>query len=83
MSGKRKNGEGTWGKKTIKGFVYTFYRDSDGRYYYGKTEKEVREKIKKESVNKTVKKGTAVQTLGEYMSDWLESQRNSVEATTY
>lgn len=83
MSGKRKNGEGTWGKKTIKGFVYAFYRDSDGRYYYGKTEKEVREKIKKGSVNKTLKKETAVQTFGEYMLEWLESQRNSVEATTY
>jgi hypothetical protein len=37
---KRKNGEGTWGSKIIKGTEYKFYRDANGKYFYGKTEKE-------------------------------------------
>lgn len=28
MAKKRKNGEGTWGKKTIRGIAYVFYRDA-------------------------------------------------------
>ncbi len=47
MAGKRKNGEGCWGKKIIKGVQYRYYRDINGRYYYGKTEKEIKEKIKR------------------------------------
>ncbi|MBD5509016.1 MAG: hypothetical protein HDR05_13495 [Lachnospiraceae bacterium] len=46
MAGKRKNGEGTWGKKKIHGDEYFFYRNADGRYFYGRTEKEVKAKIK-------------------------------------
>lgn len=50
---KRKNGEGTWGTKTIKGYKYKFFRDSNGDYTYGKTEKEVNEKLKKKKQNKS------------------------------
>lgn len=42
MAGKRKNGEETWGKKMIHGTTYAFYRDTSGKYYYGKTEKEAK-----------------------------------------
>ena len=44
MARKRKNGEGTWGEKTVNGKVYHFYRDADGRYFYGKTDEEIKEK---------------------------------------
>jgi len=30
MARKRKNGEGSWGTKTIKGTKYKYYRDKDG-----------------------------------------------------
>lgn len=33
---KRKNGEGTWGIKSIKGVQYKYFRNSDGKYFYGK-----------------------------------------------
>ena len=36
---RRKNGEGSWGQKTIKGVVYQYYRTADGKYTYGKTAK--------------------------------------------
>lgn len=43
---KRKNGEGSWGKKTINGFDYHYYRNADGKYFYAKTIKELKSKIK-------------------------------------
>jgi len=84
MAGKRKNGEGTWGKKTINGCDYVFYRNASGKYIYGKTEKEVRAKIKKESANpKSAKKHEHEINFGEYVLAWLESIRTGIEATTY
>ena len=44
---KRKNGEGSWGTKTINGFSYYYYRNSEGKYYYATTMKELKAKIKK------------------------------------
>ncbi len=78
---KRKNGEGTWGKKIIKGYTYTFYRDADGKYTYGKTQKEVKEKLekkKKETISINQKT-----TFGEYIMYWLETKKNSIQPTTY
>ena len=43
---KRKNGEGSYGKKTIKGVRYEYFRDAEGHYTYGKTPKELKEKLK-------------------------------------
>ena len=43
---RRKNGEGSWGTKTIKGVTYQYYRDPDNKYTYGKTINEVKEKIR-------------------------------------
>ncbi|MDE6220087.1 MAG: hypothetical protein K2G51_06630 [Lachnospiraceae bacterium] len=40
---KRKNGEGTWGKKTICGIEFVYFRDSERNYTYGKTTKDVKE----------------------------------------
>lgn len=44
---KRKNGEGTWGNKTIRGIEFVYFRDSERNYTYGKTTKELKEKLKK------------------------------------
>ena len=44
---KRKNGEGTWGKKTIHGIELVYFRDSKQNYTYGKTTKAVKEKLNK------------------------------------
>ena len=41
MAKRRKNGEGTWGKKKINGIEYSYYRDANGKYFYGKTQKEI------------------------------------------
>lgn len=66
---KRKNGEGSWGKKTIKGVVYKYYRNPDGKYFYGKTEKDIKAKIKKfEEDHIKVNDKTPV---CDYMKDWL------------
>ena len=48
MGRKRKNGEGTWGTKIVNGHKYKFFRDSNGKYTYGKTEKQVKEKLEKQ-----------------------------------
>lgn len=87
---KRKNGEGSWGKKTIKGVVYHYYRDTFGKYTYGKTAKEVKEKLekKKDFIRKTspeiIIENIGVinsTTLGEYIKVWLKN-RKDIEKTT-
>lgn len=52
---KRKNGEGTWGKKTIRGIEFVYFRDSERNYTYGKTTKELKEKLKQKSLSQTHK----------------------------
>lgn len=67
---KRKNGEGTWGVKTIKGIQYKYFRNSDGKYFYGKTEKEIKEKINKyEKTNSNLNSDKSY--LGDFMREWL------------
>lgn len=75
---KRKNGEGSWGEKTIKGEKYKYFRKQyegmeNPKYFYGKTEKEVKAKIK--AFEEGNKKFTPAEirklTFGEYMSNWL------------
>lgn len=83
MAGKRKNGEGSWGTKTIKGTAYRYYRDADGKYFYGKTEKEIKEKIKNEPKDKNLNNGNHKQLFGDYILNWLESIKYGIELTTY
>lgn len=84
MAGRRKNGEGSWGTKKIHGDDYVYYRDIDGKYYYGKSTRIVKDKIKQEkSKAEIVAPDIAKQTFGEYMLLWLHSIKNSIEATTY
>lgn len=68
---KRKNGEGTWGTKTIKGNTYKFYRNPEGKYFYGKTEKEINEKRKKYNPLKEVNKDIKKEYFGDYILNWL------------
>ena len=68
---KRKSGEGTWGTKTIKGITYKFYRNPEGKYFYGKTEKEINEKRKKYTPLKEVHKDTKKEYFGDYVLRWL------------
>ena len=72
---RRKNGEGTWGTKTIKGVTYQYYRDPDNKYTYGKTINEVKEKIKKKKKQNTHIQQSSVKTIEEYMLDWLSTTR--------
>ena len=89
MATRRKKGEGSWSKKTIKGIEYQRYRKLyNGEYkeFYGRTVKEVKEKIQEfESRNMYIKK-TEVrkQTFGEYLDNWFINVRvYEVESSTY
>lgn len=89
MATKRKKGEGSWGKKTINGIEYQRYRkiyNGTTKEFYGRTVKEVKEKIKEfESRNMYVKKtDVQKQTFGEYLDNWFENVRvYEVESSTY
>lgn len=86
---RRKNGEGSWGTKTIKGVKYKYFRktynDVD-KYFYGKTEKEIKEKINKfENENMTItSKDIGRQAFGNYISSWLKTVKQAeVKGKTY
>ena len=79
MARKRKNGEGSWGKRTINGRMYYYYKDPQGHFTYGVSEKQVKEKLKKkenEAITKAHKiDGSNKLTLGEYMNGWLYNKK--------
>lgn len=89
MATRRKKGEGSWSKKTIKGIEYQRYRKLyNGEYkeFYGRTVKEVKEKIQEfESRNMYIKKtDIRKQTFGEYLENWFINVRvYEVESSTY
>ena len=68
---KRKNGEGTWGEKNVNGKTYKFFRDSSGKYFYGKTQKEIKDKIKKYEEENLVNTVSDNSMFGDYMKTWL------------
>lgn len=80
---KRKNGEGTWGIKTIKGAEYKYFRNSNGKYFYGKTEKEVKEKVKKYNKdNSHLSSNKSYFT--DFMREWLFNiKRNQIKQRTF
>jgi integrase len=88
---KRKNGEGTWGVKSIKGVDYKYYRKqyegmSTQKYFYGKTEKEIKDKIKEfEKQNRTTNsKEISKISFGEYIENWLINIKQSdIKRRTY
>lgn len=78
---RRKAGEGTWGKKKIGKYTYHYYRDTEQNYTYGKTIKEVKEKIK-EKESKQVKI-TDRTTFGEFLKWYIDTILSTkVESTT-
>lgn len=91
---KRKNGEGSWGTKVIKGVKYKYYtKQYDGfdapKYFYGKTETEINEKriafekdIEAQRILSTRNKTTIV--FGQYIESWLkEVKKREVTDGTY
>lgn len=86
---KRKNGEGTWGTKTIKGHTYTFYRDSKGKYYYGKSDKEIMKKVelqrRTDSVAKSINDVHAKlsTTFYNYVVAYIENIKMTLQPYTY
>ena len=82
---KRKNGEGSYGKKTIKGVQYNYYRDSNGKYTYAKTMKELRDKVKKKSEEPPAPKGDySKKYFGEYCKAWLKQvAKRKITSRTY
>lgn len=85
MGRKRKNGEGTYGEKTINGYKYKYYRDSNGKYYYGKTYKECDQKYKDHQHSIKVSKKDrplAVLTMDEYLDRWLETKSIELKPNT-
>ena len=89
MATKRKKGEGSWGKKTINGIEYQRYRkiyNGITKEFYGRTVKEVKEKIKEFEARNMYVKRTDIQkqTFGEYLENWFKNIRvYEVESSTY
>lgn len=83
--GKRKNGEGSYGTKTIKGVLYRYYRDVNGNYTYAKTPKELKEKLdrKKTLENNNNILGNNLYTFIEFCEFWLKQNYTSVSPGTY
>lgn len=67
---KRKNGEGSWGTKTFKGVEYQYFRDSEGRYTYAKTLKELRKKLSDKDLNGPTKR---IDTLQDYSLKYIKT----------
>ena len=79
---KRRNGEGTWGLKTIKGVEYKYFRNSNGKYFYGKTEKEIRQKIKKYESAQSLSSDKSF--FVDFIKDWLFNvKRNQIKPRTF
>lgn len=80
MAKKRKNGEGTWGEKKINGTTYKFYRDKNLKYTYGKTISEVKQKLENKTSPLNIDNSHI--TFGEYIMEWLNINKSSIEDTT-
>lgn len=88
---KRKNGEGSWGVKKIKGVEYKYFRKqyegmNNPKYFYGKTEKEIKSKIKEFEDQHKILTPTEIEkiTFGEYIVNWLNNvKRLEVKRRTF
>lgn len=80
---KRRNGEGTWGKKIIKGTEYRYFRNSSGKYFYGKTEKEIKSKIKQYELSQSNLNSDKSYFVN-FMKDWLFNvKKNQIKPRTF
>ena len=86
---KRKNGEGTWGKKPIGNILYYFYRDSSGHYTYGRTQGQLENKLKEEKQrNELAKSAQDIHTdpkitLGKYVKSFIDNNKTTLQPYTY
>lgn len=77
---KRKAGEGSWGKKNIKGVEYHYFRDVAGKYTYAKTMKELKLKLEKNKTQIVHEKSTFL----DYANYWLRVVKiMQLEARSY
>ncbi len=97
MAGRRKNGEGSWGTKTINGIKYKFYKDVNGKYFYGKTNTEINAKkedyynkhkdAKEHKKKKSIidqQKEVKLKTFGEGILEWLNTEKSTnIKKTTF
>lgn len=82
--GKRKNGEGSYGVKTIKGVKYNYYRDADGKYTYGRTPGELKEKLNKKKAEEVRPiEENNLYTFSEFCEHWLKSNYAAISPGTY
>ena len=66
--------------KSIKGVSYFYYRNSEGKYYYATTMKELKSKIKKATTTTSAK----TNTLKAYGMTWLQNVKAlELEPRTY
>lgn len=75
---KRSTGEGTWGKKTINGKKYFYHRDADGRWFYGKTQGELKIKVDKAKNEPHCSNLLQSTTISEYTLNWLYKIKKNV-----
>ncbi len=80
---KRLNGEGSWGKKTIRGNQYYYFRDPDMNYTYGKSQKEVKRKLEEKKASEEEFSVSNTTTFGEYILEWVKFKKGTIEKTTY
>ena len=86
---RRKSGEGSWGKKTIKGIEYEYFKKSyngEIKYFYGKSHKEIKDKVK--AYEKTIGLNSdatiRLMTFYEYATKWLkEEKKDEIAHKTY
>ena len=86
---RRKIGEGSWGKKIIKGIEYEYYRKSYNgkmKYFYGKSQKEIKAKIKtyEKTINLNSEKTIRKMSFYDYATKWLtEEKKDNLALKTY
>lgn len=84
MARKRKNGEGTFGKQTVNGIEYFYYKSPEGKFTRARTNKELLEKIEKKKQEEKKPCVDRKLTFYDYCTEfWLPSKKVTVEPTTY
>ena len=86
---KRKNGEGSYGEKTINGILYQYYRDSNGKYTYARTSGELTKKLRKKKEEEKAKENAIISptednnlyTFSQYCWYWLKIKRDTSDIT--
>ena len=82
---KRRNGEGSYGTRNIRGYSYYYYRSPDRKWtVYAKTSKELDEKKKlKQEAIKEQESPYKEMTVENLCDEWLSAVRSSLAPSTY